>query len=131
MAETIHEFSATLPAPRGGSFVPRACGRLMDDGKRWEGWIESVPADAGAALRTERATVQPSRDHLEYWATGLSMTYLEGALVRAGAPRRVHESMPPASEPEYGQPAPDSVVTRLASKSATARPRAILDPFRV
>jgi hypothetical protein len=49
----------------------------------WEGWIEFEPSDGGAAIRTPRETTQPNLKDLEYWATGLTEAYLEGALVRA------------------------------------------------
>jgi hypothetical protein len=34
-------------------------------------------------LRTEQETSQPSRVTIEYWASGLTPVYLEGALTRA------------------------------------------------
>lgn len=60
----------------------RICGRPTST--VWEGWIEFIDPDA-EVLRTPRETTQPDRRALEYWATGISPTYLEGAFVRATA----------------------------------------------
>jgi hypothetical protein len=57
----------------------------MPDGL-WEGWIEFIPTDGGAPLRSRRETTQPNRDDAVYWATGLTPVYLEGALERALRP---------------------------------------------
>ncbi|HZT78202.1 MAG TPA: hypothetical protein VFA27_16220 [Vicinamibacterales bacterium] len=53
------------------------------DANLWEGWIAFVPADGGPTRRTSRETTQPNLTDTEYWATGLTHVYLEGALVRA------------------------------------------------
>ena len=81
MAEVLVTFSDTIT----GDSVPyraRACGREMDDG-RWEGWIEFEALDGSTVLRSGRETTQPNRIDTEYWATGLTPVYLEGALDRA------------------------------------------------
>jgi hypothetical protein len=42
----------------------------------WEGWIEFVPSDGGGdVLVTPVESRQPERQHLVYWATGLSQVY--------------------------------------------------------
>jgi hypothetical protein len=129
MAEVILTFDAVLSGP-DRSYVPRACGRLMDDGSRWEGWIEFVPADDGSVLRTSRETVQPNRKDLEYWATGLTTAYLEGALERALEPPPAVPVATAPARPAYDEPAPP-VVHVPSSAVFDARPRAILDPFHV
>lgn len=48
----------------------------------WEGWLQFLGPD-GEARVTARETTQPDRRALEYWATGLSLTYLEGAFDRS------------------------------------------------
>ncbi|MDQ3698324.1 MAG: hypothetical protein M3373_09910 [Gemmatimonadota bacterium] len=85
MTDILLHFEADVVTPGGARYAPRACGRLRDDGL-WEGWIEFVPDDGGAGLRTGRETTQPNRTDLVYWATGLSAVYLEGALQRALEP---------------------------------------------
>jgi len=57
-------------------------GARLDD-HLWEGWIEFVPVDGGPFVRTPRETTQPNLTDAEYWATGLTHVYLEGALARA------------------------------------------------
>ena len=37
----------------------------------------------GAVLATDRETTQGKLEHILYWASGLSLTYLQGALERA------------------------------------------------
>ena len=58
---------------------------MADDGL-WEGWLEFVLAGDEETVRTARETEQAERDDLDYWAQGLSATYLEGALERALRP---------------------------------------------
>jgi len=48
-----------------------------------EGWLEFTPVSGGPALRSPRETSQPNYPDLQYWAGGLSVTYLESALERA------------------------------------------------
>ena len=38
----------------------------------WQGWIEFIPNDGGAPVRSRRETTQPNRTDTEYWATGLT-----------------------------------------------------------
>ena len=44
--------------------------------------IEFVPVHGGTPLRSSRETTQPNKADAEYWASGLTMVYLEGALER-------------------------------------------------
>lgn len=53
------------------------------DGTRWTGWIVFFPADGGRGIATGRETTQGSQADLIHWASGLTATYLEGALTRA------------------------------------------------
>ena len=81
MAEMLIRFSHTI---RGSAtaFRAEACGARMSDG-RWTAWIEFIPFDGGEPLRSPLETIQPNRTDVEYWATGLTPVYLEGALQRA------------------------------------------------
>jgi hypothetical protein len=85
----------------------------------WQGWIEFLPRDGGPAYQTGRETTQSQREHLRYWASGLSPDYLESALTRA---RRTHSTSPPPppplEDPAYDaarirDPHPDSAVVEL------------------
>lgn len=121
MAETLVRYTGRIVADDGTAYTAQACGGLADDGL-WEGWIEFI-SERGGALRTGRETEQPNRDGLMYWAEGLTVPYLEGALSRALTP---HVVTVPAEEyvPSiFSGPASHRPVTVPA-------PHAILDPFR-
>jgi hypothetical protein len=105
MAEVLVEFSEPVTAKDGRVFHARACGSEMDP-HLWQGWLEFVPVDGGAAIRSGRETTQPNRQDTEYWATGLTPIYLEGALERALNPlSRIPPPSPPT--PIFSAPAPD------------------------
>jgi hypothetical protein len=120
MAEVLLTFGDPVQA-EGVTYRARACGREMDDG-RWEGWIEFESLDGSEVLRTGRETTQPNRTDTEYWATGLTPVYLEGALYRARHP--VIVSRAEAEVPAFDRPAP-------AISEATPRAESVLDPFSV
>jgi hypothetical protein len=123
------QFEAVLASPNGTLYVPRASGRELADG-RWEGWIEFVPStdESGSVLSSPRETIQPNRGDLAYWASGLTLVYLEGAFQRAwdatGAVPRVTAAMPPATRPSPPLRPPVDVAVELA-------PHAVLNPFDV
>lgn len=107
MAEVILQFDPPLADGDGRTWIVRVCGRLADDAL-WEGWIEFAPNDGagGSTLRTPAETRQPKRADLEYWATGLTIPYLEGALDRARYPET--PDLRPRSvpvRPAYDRPA--------------------------
>jgi hypothetical protein len=85
----------------GGEYIARACGRERGDGL-WEAWLEFV-RDDGSVLRTGRETTQPNDVHVQYWATGLTQIYLEGALSRALSPP-VKTPPPIEVEPAFAGP---------------------------
>jgi hypothetical protein len=127
MAEVLLSISTPVHDDEGHAYIARVCGRQEEDG-RWEGWIEFVPGDGGPVLRTARETKQPKRSAVEYWATGLSSTYLEGALQRALHPEPPDMRSPRAAElPSYDGPAK----TAAAPQAEAPYPHAILDPFSV
>lgn len=120
MAEVIRVFDDTVSL-EGETYRVQVCGRPV--GNIWEGWIEFVATDEDV-LCSPRETTQPDRNALEYWASGLSLTYLEGALARAlqppvTAPRSV------VAKPHFDGPAPSVVPEPVVAD------RAILDPFAV
>ena len=83
----------------------RVCGRESTDG-RWEAWIEFDLEDGSPVLRTPREATQSSLDDLIYWASGLTPTYVEGALSRA-TDGTVPEVVELLEIPAYSGPAPD------------------------
>lgn len=125
MAEVLAEYPTPIKGENAVLYIARAVGAEADDGL-WQGWIEFVPLDGdGTVLRSPRETTQPNRVDAEYWATGLTPVYLEGALRRALNPLQVK---PPAPRPEpvFDEPAPDFV------EAPAPRPReSILNPFSV
>jgi hypothetical protein len=120
MAEVIHVFSEPV-ALRGKRYRVQVCGRPADN--IWEGWIE-FESDDGDVVRSPRETTQPDRAALEYWATGLSFTYFEGALSRALEPP-VRERREVATHAFFDGPAPVTYVQPVEADHA------VLDPFSV
>jgi hypothetical protein len=124
MAEVLTSFETPV-SDDAGTFHARAVGRLADD-HMWEGWIEFVPIDGrGAVLVSGTESRQPEREHLEYWATGLSHVYLEGALRRARNPVTVRVRV--AEQPVSKAPS-RPVVVRTPAPTV---PEPVLDPFEV
>lgn len=83
MSELIQEYKAHVRDRDGATYVARAYGERRPDGT-WAGWIAFQPVQrGGATIRTPQETSQPTRETLEYWASGLEAIYFEGALERA------------------------------------------------
>ncbi len=122
MAEVFVEFSEPVASPDGVMYTARACGS-EDDLGHWQGWLEFVPLGSGDIIRSSRETTQPNRVDTEYWATGLTPVYLEGALKRALTPAPSLER-PQPMPPVFDGPAPDFGGTKPGTTS-------ILNPFAV
>jgi hypothetical protein len=129
MAEVLVQFDRPVRDAGGRTYVVRVLGRPAADGL-WEGWIEFEPRDGEATLRTPRETEQPDRADLQYWASCLTMAYLEGAFERA---RRAEgaASRPPAVRPPASGPPAANTAGPTGTTPHWARPRAVLDPFEV
>jgi hypothetical protein len=122
VAEVFVEFAEPVVAKDGATYVARACGGEMDNGM-WQGWLEFLPIETGEAVRSGRETTQPNRQDTEYWATGLTPIYLEGALDRAqNPPIKVLARL--AKEPVFHAPASDLAAAPPAGDS-------VLNPFSV
>lgn len=121
MAEVVHVFDDPVLVD-GVLFTAQVACR--QDGHIWEGWIEFVARDGSPPLRTPRETTQPDRSAVVYWATGLSRTYLEGALSRALTPPP-SRLVTPLSEPVFEAPAANPAADIFLPD------RAVLDPFSV
>lgn len=96
MSHVILSYRARLATTDGRHYTAQACGRAREDGT-WEGWLEFAPDDGSATIVTSRETTQPKRSDLEYWSTGLTPVYLEGAMQRALAPSPVPAAEAPAA----------------------------------
>ena len=89
MTEVLRKYEPTVSAPDGSLWSAQACARPYAG--HWEGWLEFVPVESGPSpVRTERETTQPDRNAVDYWAGGITATYLEGALARAMHTRAPH-----------------------------------------
>jgi hypothetical protein len=110
MAVVLAEFSDPVVA-NGIAYRAQACGGPL--GNIWEGWIEFIPVGGGPALRSARETTQPNFADAQYWASGLTHVYLEGALSRALNP--------------IGRVA----ATRARAMFDGPAPEPVLDPFSV
>lgn len=122
MAETLLQFPRRVATPNGALYEARACGSPLS-GNTWQGWIEFIPIDGGDPVRSPRETTQPNRTDTEYWATGLTDVYLQGALSRAlDTPFAVPN--PPLQPTVFAGPAPSSIPS-----AADNAPTSILDPF--
>lgn len=125
MAETLLQFQWTVVAPDGTAYRAKACGSPMPDGM-WQGWLEFEPTDGGEVMRSPRETTQPNRTDAEYWASGLTPIYLEGALRRAfEGPVRIPTSI--ITPPHYDRPAAASTIAPPPTRESAAR--SVLDPF--
>ena len=127
MAEVFRAFEEPV-TDTSGSYHARVVGRRAEDGM-WEGWLEFVANDEATTDGPFISSVesrQPEREHLAYWAGGLSTVYLEGALRRARKPARVRTQI--VETPISDRPAPRA---RVVVRDAHAGGQPILDPFDV
>lgn len=122
MAEVLVKFTEPVRGSDGTLYSAQACGGIAEDGL-WEGWIE-FESD-GKAVRTGRETEQPNMADLTYWAQGLSMVYLEGALARATKEPVAEPATPFEAKPLFDGPAGHPASPRVVG----ARP--VLNPFLV
>ena len=124
MAETLVVFDTPVGDRNNRLYHVKACGRQRDD-RIWEGWLEFESIDTGEVIPTGRETTQPNVTDLQYWATGLTAVYLEGALQRTLAvpPPRPVERVPP---PAFDGPADSRDRTRHATPHDS-----VLNPFSV
>jgi hypothetical protein len=91
----------------------------------WEAWIEFISNEGTDVRRTPRETTQPDRNAIVYWASGLSGTYLEGALARTLT--KIKVTIHDAPKPYFTEP-DAAIVTKHVR---TEVERAVLDPFSV
>ena len=118
MAELLVEFDELVTSPEGKGYVARVWGEEDDIG-RWIGHIEFADPVTGESMWTDQETVQPNRRDLEYWVTGLSRVFLDGALVRAQHQSRRATNRPDTHTGSAGD----------ADLANFVRFRSILDPF--
>ncbi len=99
---------------------------------QWEGWLEFTPVGGEIqGIATDRETTQPNRTDLDYWATGLSNVYLEGALQRAILRNSAPETPDALAAPRTAQRAARRTPAASTKVAAGMRRHAVLDPFAV
>ena len=81
MAELLRSFDELI-RDDSGDYRARVVGRLGADAM-WEAWLEFTPLGGGETIASPIESRQPEREHLAYWASGLSVVYAQGALSRA------------------------------------------------
>jgi hypothetical protein len=128
MADVILKYATQLRGRNDKLYAVQVCGRERADGT-WEGWLEFTPLDGSAPVITERETTQPNRRDLEYWATGLTDPYMDGALIRA-LTDTTPAPPPAAATPVSDAPRPHVPPAPARAGSAEA-PAAVLDPHHV
>jgi hypothetical protein len=92
-AHVVHELPVLVDG-RGRMYSARVLGELVDDGS-WDGAIEFMD-EGGRTYMTGVETHQPSLTDLIYWSTALSRRDVQGALVRARAPKKAAHPAPRA-----------------------------------
>ena len=128
MSEVLVKFDEPISSPDGRKYFAQAAGK-ENDGGLWEGWLEFLPVDESEEVfRSERETTQPNRKNLDYWAQGLTVVYLQGALARATAPKTTPRTA--TERPESARFSAPRQGSRPPS-TASFKPRPILDPFAV
>lgn len=122
MAEVLIEYPDVIAGDDGREYLARACAAQATENS-WHVWIEFESTDRESVVRSPRESTQPNRSDAQYWATGITPVYLEGALRRALHPL-VRRPTPPARTPAFDQPAPNLAPAPPATD-------AVLDPFAV
>lgn len=125
MSEVLRSFNESI-RDASGEYHARVVGRPATDGM-WEGWFEFVPlaGDRSEPLVSSVESRQPKREHLAYWAEGLSQIYAEGALQRARRPVTVRARA--IEMPVSHEPAPRIVTL----PPRVVGPEPVMDPFDV
>jgi hypothetical protein len=84
MVHFVMQYSQVLVGADRNEYVARVYAATHSVG-RWDGWFVFFPLRGGPEVATDRETTQSSLAAVSYWASGISSTYLEGALQRAHA----------------------------------------------
>lgn len=82
MNDLVHTYAEVVRDPEGRGYAASVHALERVDGL-WETWLEFQGVGRGVTLRTRRESEQPNHRAVEYWASGLQPSYLDGALLRA------------------------------------------------
>lgn len=81
--EFVHQYSTLTDGPDGQWYIVRAYADQQPGGL-WEGWFVFFPLSPdGVAIASDNETTQSKREDVDYWASGITPVYLQGALRRA------------------------------------------------
>ena len=116
MAEVLAKLTNVVRDTNGVGYTVQVCGAPGANGL-WEGWIEFAPLDGGEPIRSPRETTQPNRADALYWANGLGIVFLEGALNRALYPLILEAQT--LGRPAFDGPAPHLNAVRARSRDRT------------
>jgi hypothetical protein len=124
MADVLVSYETPITG-EGGLYHARSVGRLAEDGM-WEAWFEYEPLDDdGPVIVGTVESRKPESQYINYWATGVTPIYLEGALNRALNPITVRVRVPEV-------PVSDTPARRVHPVAVgPSRPEAVLDPFEI
>jgi hypothetical protein len=81
--EFVFEYPTLLRTASGEEYLTRVYADRQPIGPLWEAWFVFFPLSGGRTLATDNETTQSKLDDVQYWATGITPAYLEGALTRA------------------------------------------------
>ena len=84
MVHFVQQYSQIVVSRDAHKYAARVYASQRPNG-RWDGRFVFSPLHGSRELATDRETTQSSLSAVAYWATGISTTYLEGALERARA----------------------------------------------
>jgi hypothetical protein len=102
MQTLLQEFERHLTGSDGDEYAVLLYGRSRP-GDTWQGWLVFVRQRDNRRFATPVETTQPNVEAIVYWSSGLTDTYLEGALRRAMDPSVVIPQPPaPLSNIEQG-----------------------------
>ena len=101
----VQQYTPILSTATGEQYVARAYTDRQPGGL-WEAWLVFFSLTTGAVLATDRETTQGKLEYILYWASGLSPTYLLGALERALDLRPEAQLAAGRTRPEPGDPCP-------------------------
>lgn len=107
MEMVLQEFDSTVQDSDSDAYRVFLHGRSRRPHDTWQGWLVFVRQRDGRRFETAVETTQPNRESLLFWATGLTSTYLGGALIRARGPISPAAALTP-SAPVTGQDGDDS-----------------------
>ena len=101
MSTMLETFESIVRDASGDSYKVLLHGKSRPH-DTWQGWLEFIRERDGQHFETGVETTQPNAEAVRYWATGLSDTFLDGALARALRPPSAPAPATPAPLPVTG-----------------------------